>query len=58
MEFSGNFFLSSDPCSCMIRYNGTFEHVNLTLHTKECKLPLAHMLTEYRVTVTQTSNCC
>ena len=31
--------------------------VKLTLSGKECKMPLIHMLTEYRVTVTQTSNC-
>ena len=37
----------------MIRCNGTFVHVKLTLYAKECKLPLVHMQTEYRGTVMQ-----
>ena len=37
--------------------DGTAVHVNLILNAKECKqLAFAHMLNEYRVTVTQTSN--
>ena len=36
----------------VIRCNGTFVHVKLTFSAKECKLSLAHMLTEYHVTVT------
>ena len=41
----------------MIRCNGSFMHVKLTLYAKECKLSLEHMQTEYHVTVMQTSNC-
>ena len=32
-------------------------HDQVYTYVKECKLAFAHMLTEYRVTVTQTSNC-
>ena len=47
-EVNGNFLMASDtPCLWS----------DLTFHTKECKLSLAHLLTEYRVTVRQTSNC-
>ena len=49
--------MSSVTALFMMRCNETFLHVKLTRYAKECMLPLAHMLTEYRVTMTQTSNC-
>ena len=39
----------------MIRCNGTFVLVKLTLYDKECKLSLVHMPTQYRVNVKLSS---